>query len=168
MPQVSEVTALKDKIAALERQLAFHRTCPVYGILTRSAVEEAWEQQKRLPNLAIAFLDIDDLKQKNSELGQDETNRRINAAFAMARSGEVLVARFFSGDEFVILTPRSQIVRACDRAMTALRDRGVGATATIVQYGGEESLADAVRDAAELNSQCKLVRKGEIYNFLTH
>ena len=168
MSQADEIEALRLENAELKRQIKTHRTCAVYGILTRTALEADWTEQKQIAGLAISFLDIDDLKLRNAELGQDETNRRINQAFSMARSGEVIevVGRFFSGDEFVILAPKDQIVAACDRLMTALSNQGMSATAAIVLYKGQETLAESVREAGDLVARCKAIKKGRTYNFL--
>ena len=168
MSQSDEIAALQLENADLKRQIRDYRTCAVYGILTRTALEADWTKQKQIPYLAIAFLDIDDLKLRNADLGQDETNRRIAKAFSLARSGEVIevVGRFFSGDEFVILATKDEIVAACDRLMTALSDQGMGATAAIVLYKGQETLAEAVREAGDLVARCKTIKKGRTYNFL--
>ncbi len=168
MPSSNEIEALRKENAELKQRLKTHRTCAVYGILTRTALEEDWIEQKRTPDLAICFMDIDDLKLKNSELGQDETNRRIAKAFSLARKGEVVevVGRFFSGDEFVILTPKAHIFAVCDRVMSALSNHGMSATAAIVEYEGQETLADAVRDVGNLVTQCKMIGKGKVYSFL--
>ena len=169
MSQADEIEALQLENADLKRQIESYRTCAVYGILTRTALEADWAKQKQIERLAIAFLDIDYLKLRNAELGQDETNRRIAKAFSLARSGEVIevVGRFFSGDEFVILATKDEIVAACDRLMTALNDQGMSATAAIVLYRGQETLAEAVREAGDLVARCKAIRKGRTYNFLS-
>ena len=163
-----EIAALQLENADLKRQIRDYRTCAVYGILTRTALEADWAKQKQIERLAIAFLDIDDLKLRNAELGQDETNRRIAKAFSLARSGEVIevVGRFFSGDEFVILAPTANIFSACNRLMTALSDQGMSATAAIVLYKGQETLAESVREAGDLVARCKAIKKGRTYNFL--
>jgi|GEM_PF-1645838 len=162
-----EIEALQLENADLRRQVTVHRTCAVYGVLTRTALEEDWTEQRQTPDLAICFFDIDYLKILNTELGQDETNRRINQAFSVARSNELIkLGRFFSGDEFLILAPKNQIVAACDRVMAALGDHGISATAVVVLYEGQETLADAVRKAGDLVTQCKAKEKGKTYNFL--
>lgn len=160
-----EIEALQLENADLRRQVTVHRTCAVYGVLTRTALEEDWKYQRLIEDLAICFFDIDYLKLLNTELGQDETNRRINQAFSLARRDEV-IGRFFSGDEFVILAPKNQIVAACNRVMKALNKNGISATAVVVLYEGQETLADAVRKAGDLVTQYKAKEKGKTYNFL--
>ena len=160
-----EIETLQRENAELRRQITVHRTDPVYGILTRIALEEDWARQKQVLGLAIAFFDIDDLGVKNKELGQDETNRRIAKAFSVARRDEV-IGRLFSGDEFAILAPKDQIATACDRVMVALLANGMSATAAIILYEGQETLAEAVREAGDLVTQGKAKGKGRTYNFL--
>ena len=165
LENADEIEALQLENAALKRQVKMHRTCAVYGILTRTALEEDWAKQRQVPRLAIALFDIDDLGVKNKELGQDETNRRIAKAFSVARRDEVM-GRLFSGDEFLILAPKDQIATACDRVMVALLANGMSATAAIVPYKGQETLAEAVREAGDLVTQGKAKGKGKTYNFL--
>ncbi|BAS55310.1 GGDEF domain-containing protein [Leptolyngbya boryana NIES-2135] len=163
---MSTIAELQEQVATLKQTLEKYRVCPVYNVLTRPALEEAWSEQKKIPGLAIGFLDIDDLKRMNDELGQHESSRRIAEAFAMARESEV-IGRFYSGDEVAILAPASEILKPCERILSALKERGLSATIVIVPYKGEESLADATKEANDLNQACKGVRKGKIYNFLS-
>jgi len=165
----AEVASLKNLVLKLQAQVEFHRTCAVYGVLTRTALEEDWEYQRLIKDLAICFFDIDELKSLNKELGQDETNRRINQAFSAARSNELIkLGRFFSGDEFLILAPKNSILAACDRVMQALNRNGIYATAAVVLYEGQETLSESVREAGDLVAQCKTFskRKGKVSSFL--
>jgi len=159
------IAQLQHKIQELELTLDRHRICPVYGVYTRTALEEFWPAQKQVKGLAIAFIDIDDLKLKNTELGQYKANRRIAEAFSEARQGEV-IGRFFYGDEIVILAPADEIMKPCDRVLLALQEREMSATITITPYRGEPSLTDATKEANELNQACKQLGKGKIYSFL--
>lgn len=160
-----ELQKLQNQVAELEATLEKHRICPVYGVLTRTALEEVWQRQKQIADLAIAFLDVDDLKFANTELGQYEANKRLAEAFSLARKGEV-IGRFYYGDEIVILAPATEIFKPCDRILSALKERGMSATVAIVPYRGQESLTDATEEANSLVQACKNVRKGKVYNFL--
>jgi GGDEF domain-containing protein len=161
-----QITELQNRVKELEQTLQRHRICPVFNILTRPALEEEWEHVRHTPNLAIGFLDIDDLKLKNNELGQYETSKRIAEAFALARKDEIF-GRFYSGDEAAIVATADEIVAPCERILNALKERGLSATIVIVPYKGEELLSDATKEANDLNQAMKSVRKGKIYNFLS-
>jgi GGDEF domain-containing protein len=160
-----ELQKLQDRIKELEQTLQRHKICPVFNILTRVALEEEWERVRHTPNLAIGFLDIDDLKVANTELGQHETSRRIAEAFSQARKDEIF-GRFYSGDEAAIVATADEIVAPCERILNALKERGLSATIVIVPYRGQESLSDATKEANDLNQFYKGIRKGEIYNLL--
>lgn len=160
-----QIVALQSQIVALEHRLATYRICPLFGILTRTAIEEIWSQQKTLPNLAIGFLDVDDLKHVNLALGYDEVNKRLAEAFRLVREGET-IARFFSGDELIILAPQSSILAICHRVQAALKSQGMSATIVATLYQGQDSLAEAAQSANRLVQQCKLTGKGQVYDFL--
>jgi len=164
---MSTIIQLEQRIQQLETLLEKHRTCPIYNVLTRTGLEEVWQNSKKIPDLAIAFLDIDDLKIANNELGQYEANKRIADAFGYARSNEIIkIGRFFYGDEAVILAPASEIIKPCERIQSALIEREMSATFAIVSYAGEPDLAEATKRANQLVQDCKLIKKGVIYNFL--
>lgn len=161
------LTDLEQEIQRLESLLDKHRTCPVYNVLTRTALEEVWTGCKKQEDLAIAFLDIDNLKQHNSRLGQHEANKRIAEAFGMARQSEILychVGRFYYGDEIVILAPLQEIQKPVNRIQLALREREMSATGAIIPYLGEASLTDAVKLANSIVEYLKKEnRRGVVF-----
>jgi GGDEF domain-containing protein len=163
---------LESKIAELEAKLEKHRICPVYNILTRTGLEEIWEKYKSIEDLAIAFIDIDDLKKANTELGQHEANGRISKAFSLVRTYELIntwhfeIGRFYYGDEAIIIAPASDIIKPCERLLSCLKSHCMSATITICKYTGEAELTDAVVDANVMNQICKKQGKGRIYNLL--
>lgn len=138
------VTDLEKRIQELEALLNKHRICPVFEILTRTALEEIWEECDK-ENLAIAFLDIDNLKFHNSKLGQYECNKRIAEAFSLARKSECHIGRFYSGDEIVILASLHEIQKPVNRIQKALQEKGMSATGAIIPYFGETSFSEAVK-----------------------
>jgi GGDEF domain-containing protein len=160
---------LQDKIVELEQKLERYKMCPIYNILTRTALEDIWEDYREKDNLAIAFIDIDDLKIVNSDIGQNEANKKISKAFSEVRRSELVnfeIGRYFSGDEFVILANANDIEKPCKRLLTAFKNAGMSVTIVIMNHTGETTLTDAVIDANTVNQIAKKQGKGRIYNFL--
>jgi GGDEF domain-containing protein len=160
---------LQDKIVELELKLERYRMCPIYNILTRTALEDIWEDYREQDNLAIAFIDIDDLKIVNSDIGQHAANQKIYKALSVVRQNELVnfeIGRYFSGDEFVILANANYIEKPCKRLLTAFKSVGMSITIVIMRYTGETTLTDAVIDANTVNQIAKKQGKGRIYNFL--
>lgn len=160
------------KCQELEEKLGKHRVCPVYSVLTRTGLEEVWEKFKEVPDLAIAFIDIDDLKKKNDELGQYEANKRLSEAFKTVRAKELLplcdfeIGRFYYGDEAIIIAPSGDILKPCERLQSALRERQMSATIAVLKYTGQVELTDAVADANAVCAIAKRQGKNRIYSFL--
>lgn len=93
----NSVTALRAEICRLSYDDAF-------GMLTRPAL---LEHVTRLApgRYCVVFLDIDGVHTLNGILGMEEVNRRVRDSFALAFRHTDLVARWFSGDEIVVILP---------------------------------------------------------------
>lgn len=126
-----------------------HEICPVYHILTRTALELRWNRVKCQKGLAIAFADIDNLKLANESYGYDGANERLSKALSVLRKRDLFAGRFFSGDEFVIVAPAKDIHKPVDRLVVALRENGLSATIAIAHYNGEDTLTDAVAQTSD-------------------
>lgn len=148
-PAITAIAASSATAAYFQSVIKQHEICPVYKILTRTALEMRWKAIKHHPNLAIAFLDVDKLKQANTFYGQAECNRRLAAALSVLREHEKfeMSGRFYYGDEVAIIAPAGDIDKPINRVMAALRENGLSATIAVTRYKGEASLADAVKEA---------------------
>ncbi|MBI3098419.1 MAG: hypothetical protein HYY93_09290 [Planctomycetes bacterium] len=93
----NSVTALKAEIDRLSYDDAF-------GMLTRPAL---LEHVTRLApgRYCVVFLDLNGVHALNGILGMEEVNRRVRNSFALAFRHTDLVARWFSGDEIVVILP---------------------------------------------------------------
>ena len=163
-----EIALLRAKIEALQSQLEEYRIDPVFKILTRRGLEESWSEIEDKRPLAIAYIDIDDLKVQNSTLGMNEVNKRVKNAFQYVRqnirkSDTTLIGRYYSGDEMLIVCPEEEIENPCQRVTEGLKEQGLTATITITNYKGEDSLTEAVKYVNRENQRCKLIEKGKIY-----
>lgn len=117
---------------AQQAEIESLRTCPIFGVLTRSALEA-----NPPCNGAVVFWDIDNMKLLNAQLGYEGLNVRIRAACDRIRSTDSLfrVARWFSGDEFVLFCPAEDAVGAAERVQRLFEEQGISITLAIAEVG---------------------------------
>lgn len=126
---------------------------PTYGILTRAGGEEAWKRQGRhYADYEVVFLDLDHLHQLNAQWGYVEVDRHIRSALDH-REGDIVMARWYSGDEIVAVVQRGDGVGYARRLLGNLRAQHLSATFGVVP--ATLLLADAVHRAMRLVSQAK-------------
>ncbi len=97
--------------------------CPIFGCLTRQGIE----RRRRQVGNALVFADIDKMKEANAMWGYEETNRRISAAIANLRD-DLVMGRWFSGDEFVISCNSQDGDALCDRIRGVFAAEGLSIT----------------------------------------
>ena len=96
----AEINLLRMQVDELSRD-------PVFGIWTRNAFLHFCQVMPRSLRV-VTFLDLDNLHKLNEEYGYDEINRRIKTLFSIPFRRSDVVARWFSGDEIVILFDADQ------------------------------------------------------------
>ncbi len=90
-----DVDTLLEKIERLSVDKAF-------GMLTRNALEEKLNDKNKMFN--CLFIDLCNMSNLNGLLGYEEVNRIIKEMFTeLKESEEIIVGRWFSGDEIVII-----------------------------------------------------------------
>ena len=90
-----EIDSLREKV----RELSWD---DAYGMYTRPAFLQFSQVMPRGQRI-LAFLDLDDIHRLDQELGYSEVDRRIKATFSVPFRRSDVVARWYSGDEIVIL-----------------------------------------------------------------
>ena len=92
----SEMKRLKEQLKDLSWDTAF-------GMYTRSGLMTLAKSQF-LGKKSVAFLDLDRIHELNERYGYDEVDRRVRSAFsANTRKGDALAARWWSGDEILLV-----------------------------------------------------------------
>lgn len=100
--KTATLDSLRDEIRTLQAELAELSWDAPFGMLTRNAFLHACRNiQSGIHRMA--FIDLDDIGELNLRIGYNEVDRLIFAAFACLRGGSDIVARWYSGDEIVIL-----------------------------------------------------------------
>jgi diguanylate cyclase (GGDEF)-like protein len=106
-----EIQELKERVHVLSWDDTF-------GMWTRGAFLQFCRVMPR-GKRTVVFIDLDDIRGKNNALGYDEVNRRIRRAFEISLRRSDIVARWYSGDEIVIIFDSDS--EGADRKMEELR-----------------------------------------------
>lgn len=134
------------------------RIDPTFKILSRPAVER---QTRRSGEMV--FLDLDNMRTLNSQLGYQEVDRRIRESMAKVRTGEVIPGRWYSGDEIVLFCGQDEGLLTAKRLSNVFRNSGLTATMAIAPFTQGDWRA-AVKAAAD---RVQMVKKtgdrGSIY-----
>ena len=97
----AEIESLREKV----RELSWD---DAYGMYTRPAFLQFSQVMPRGRRI-LAFIDLDDIHRLDQELGYTEVDRRIKAMFSVSLRRSDVVARWYSGDEIVILFDSGRI-----------------------------------------------------------
>ena len=134
-------------IAASRRNKKLYK-CPTFGCLTRQGIDVYWQSQRRHSNLALVFLDVDNMHDANNQFGYQEVDAKLKNAFSKTRKEERL-GRWYSGDELILLVDIHNADLAASRLLQALKIEGLSATFGIVKAEGR-FLFDSVKKASAL------------------
>lgn len=99
---ISRIFGLHTHIAELERRIRELSWDNAFDMWTRNAFLQFCRVMPR-GRRTVAFIDLDDVHGLNASLGYQEVDRRIQSAFAIPWRSSDIVARWYSGDEIVIL-----------------------------------------------------------------
>ncbi len=138
---------------------------PTYGILTRTGGERAWQRQRRhYAEYEVVFLDLDHIHRLNAQWGYPEVDRHVRSALDH-REGDIVMARWYSGDEIVAVVPKGDGRGYASRLLKNLRAQQLSATFGVVPAAPD--LAEAVHramrlvDAAKADGRRGTVSEGE-------
>lgn len=153
MARPSYADLMKDLYNA--RQMLAHVSIdPSYNVTTRPAVD------LELPRIHgdashVVFFDIDHMHELNEKHGYDKVNGMIKRAVHVRCDDVLLRARWFSGDELIVILKGSDPVSFCTRLQTALKNEGLSATMAYAPYTG--NLDTDVSACAEMVQAAKRV-----------
>ena len=98
----ARLLGLERQIEDLQRRVRELSWDEPFGMWTRSAFLQFCRVMPR-GERTLAFVDLDDIHHLNHQLGYTEVDRRIRATFSIPFRASDIVARWYSGDELVIL-----------------------------------------------------------------
>lgn len=148
-----EIHALRERVAQLSWDANF-------GMWTRDAFLEFCRVMPRGVRI-VAFIDLNDIHALNYQVGYTEVDRRIRATFAIPFRRSDLVARWYSGDEIVILFDSDR--PGAEHKLSELRESAGRQGLTFVSEIGEwqvgqQPVIEAINALSQRSSQKKLAR----------
>jgi GGDEF domain-containing protein len=128
---------------AQERRLARAHYDDAFGMLTRAGLEARLDRMTSAVD--VLFCDLDHIHDLNARLGYTEVNALIRSAFQLRRGDAILIGRYFSGDEIILVAPAGDGRGLAERLQ--LRLGAVGLSATIAVASATPR--SAIRQASE-------------------
>ena len=149
-----DVERLLYKIEELQNRIEELSRDDVYGIWTRAAFLQFCRIMPR-GRRKVVFLDFNDMHKMNHQLGYKEVDRRIRNTFAIPFRSSDIIARWYSGDEIVILFDGDE---GAKKKMEELAENaakfGMSFTYEIgIWQAGEEDIVGIIDELSEADRQ---------------
>lgn len=109
-----------------------------YGMLTRKGFENTLHKFPRNQTLWITAMDICDMRGNNETHGYHKTNRLIKNTYSVLRKSDIC-ARFFSGDEIILITTNYP-ARALKKLKESAQANGIDFGYNIARTRANENL----------------------------
>ena len=99
---VGKIFGFQEDIEELKEQIEHLRWDTAFAMWTREAFLQFCQIMPRGLRI-VAFIDLDRIHVLNEEYGYSEVDRRVKSTFSVPFRRSDIVARWYSGDEIVIL-----------------------------------------------------------------
>ena len=113
-----------------------------YGVLNRAGVEARLRRLRGAVD--VLFIDLDHMHDLNGELGYAEVDRRIRQALELRRR-DVLIGRWYSGDELVVIATAGDGAGLAERLSARMAAVGLSATIALVSASPRHAIETAMR-----------------------
>ncbi len=133
-----------------------------FGMWTRRAFLQFCQVMPR-GRRVVSFIDLNQIRMLNERLGYVEVDRRVKAAFSMPFRRSDIVARWYSGDEIVILfdSDRSGAERKISQLKDSAASQGLTFHHAIGAWEvGKRSIEDVVEGLTQEVTACKAKAAG--------
>ncbi len=143
--QESIMIAMQAEIDSLKAKLTAAYNDTAYGCLTRAG---AFEAITLTGTEDIIFLDLDAMHELNAQPGgYARVDGLIRESLAALRHRDVQIARWYSGDEIILVVPTGDGAGAARRLRDVMRGNGLSATFGVV--AASLDLTESVTRAAD-------------------
>lgn len=105
---VAKIFGFERELEAMRQQIRELSWDAIFGMWTRGAFLQFCQVMPR-GRRVVVFLDLNEIHNLNERLGYNEVDRRVKAMFSMSFRRSDIVARWYSGDEIVILFDSDRI-----------------------------------------------------------
>lgn len=144
---IGKLLGFETEIETLKQRISELSIDPVFGMWTRGAFIQFSHIMPRGVRV-MAFLDVNDIHSLNERYGYEEVNRKMRAMFSIPFRRSDLVARWFSGDEIVILfdADREFAQRKIEQLQQAAQQQGMSFLYAIGEWNvGKQPVEDVIQ-----------------------
>ena len=156
---VGKIFGFQRKIEVLEEQIEHLRWDTTFGMWTREAFLQFCQIMPRGKRI-LAFIDLDQIHVLNEEYGYAEVDRRVKSTFSVPFRRSDIVARWYSGDEIVILfdSDRAGAVSKMDELNHSASNQGLSFKFVFGNWEVGKTYIEEVVE--EMSSQFSLEKEG--------
>lgn len=126
---------------AQERRVRAAHFDPAFGMLTRAGLDARLDRLSSAVD--ILFVDIDQVHELNTRLGYNEVDRLIRSAFVMRSGDAIIVGRWYSGDEIIVVAPTGDGQGLAERLQLRLGAVGLSATIAVASAAPRAAIESA-------------------------
>lgn len=129
-------------------------TDSVFGCKTRQYIELNWSEISNEID-AIIFIDLDNIHILNETLGYAEVDKMVKNSLSHFRHDDILVSRYYSGDEIIFMINNGNKVIGCaERIQKVLAENSLSGTIGI-STEIKDTLVNSVQPATILVQNAK-------------
>jgi len=162
---VARIFGFDRQIRELRQQIRDLSWDSSFGMWTRTAFLQFCEVMPR-GRRVVAFIDLDQIHDLNEQLGYAEVDRRVKATFSMPFRRSDIVARWYSGDEIVILfdSDRAGAERKIVQLERSAAEQGLTFQCEIGEWRvGKEAIEDVITGLADRVTGHKLAAERAVW-----
>lgn len=148
---LARLLGFEQEIDELKRTIDDLRWDNAFGMWTRAAFLQFCRIMPRGMR-TVAFIDLDDVHGLNRRLGYSEVDRRVQAIFSISLRSSDIVARWYSGDEIVILfdADRDGADRKISELQASANSQEISFAYEIGEWDvGKRDITDLVEDLSD-------------------
>lgn len=123
------IATMQAEIDALKAKLQLAYTDAAYGCLTRAGATECITLTG---SEDVIFLDLDGMHDLNAQHGYAAVDTLIRESLNAMRHRDITIARWYSGDEIILVVPAEDGRGAARRLRDVMRNNGLSATFGVV------------------------------------
>ena len=162
---IGRLLGFEQEIEELQKRIRELQWDTAFDMWTRTALLQICRMMPR-GKRAVAFFDFDDIHGLNHKVGYVEVDRRIRQTFSIQFRTSDLVARWYSGDEIVIVFDADES-GAREKIAELKQQADLENVGFMFQLGtwdvGNEGLVDVVNELSEKNRLEQSKRNEELH-----
>lgn len=126
---------------AQERRIKAAHYDEAFGMLTRQGLDARLDRLTSAVD--VLFVDLDQIHELNARLGYTEVDRMVRSAFQLRRGDALIVGRYYSGDEIILVAPTGDGKGLAERLQVRLGAVGLSATIAVASAAPRSAIETA-------------------------